>query len=73
MDEMRSSRRVICKHGADNSIEFVTVRTDAGYTVKATQAICKLCLDEIGADLAKNTRAVVLDLGQRLQPPHFRS
>lgn len=69
MDDVtaKSSRRVICKHGADNSIEFVTVRTDTGYTVKATQAICKLCLDELGADLAENNRVVVLDLGRRLQ------
>ncbi len=69
MDDItvKSARRVVCKHGADNSIEFVTVRTDTGYTVKATQAICKLCLDELGVDLAENNQAVVLDLSQRLQ------
>lgn len=63
----RYPRRVVCKHGAECTLEFVTTRTNTGFTVKATQNICKLCLDELGADLAANNRAIVMEIGRRLQ------
>jgi RNase P subunit RPR2 len=57
----RSVKRAFCRHGADNSLEFITVRTDTGFTVKATQTICKKCLEDLGASLIDNNRLIVAE------------
>jgi hypothetical protein len=41
-----TTKRVVCRHGADNWLRFESTRTDAGYTYKATECICKRCLED---------------------------
>ena len=49
MDDIKvqTTKRVVCRHGADNYLTFETTRTETGYTVKATECICKACLAEM--------------------------
>lgn len=49
MDDVtvKTTKRVVCRHGADNYLTFESTRTDTGYTYKATQCICPACLDEL--------------------------
>jgi hypothetical protein len=49
MDDVtvNSTKRVVCRHGADNWLRFESTRTDTGYTYRATECICKACLEEL--------------------------
>jgi hypothetical protein len=42
-----TTKRVVCRHGADNYLRFESTMTDTGYTYKATECICPECLKEL--------------------------
>jgi hypothetical protein len=67
MDDLTTTKRALCVHGAVNTLTLKTVRTDTGFTVKASQAICQECLRELGADLAKNNLVMVDTMARGLQ------
>jgi hypothetical protein len=67
VDDLTTTKRALCVHGAVNSLKLETIRTETGYTCKATQKICEECLRELGADLTENNRVVVATMARGLQ------
>lgn len=49
MDDVQvtTTKRVVCRHGADNWLRFESTKTETGYIYRATECICKACLEEM--------------------------
>lgn len=55
---VKTVHRAVCRHGNTNTLKMESVRTDTGYTMKATEETCQACLRDLAFSILHQQRTI---------------